>query len=49
MCQTLSSIFQQLWLTGNVIVDWNLANVQSIYKDWKENPDNYKSVSLTLV
>lgn len=44
-----SSIFQQLWLTGNVIVDWNLANVQSIYKDWKENPDNYKSVSLTLV
>lgn len=49
MFQALSIIFQQFWLTGNVAVDWKLANVLSIYKDWKEAPGNYRSGSLTLV
>ncbi|KFO07398.1 hypothetical protein N312_01840, partial [Balearica regulorum gibbericeps] len=43
-------IYQQSWLTGEVPVDWRLANVTHIYKKgWKEEPGNYKPVSLTSV
>ncbi|KAK4810354.1 hypothetical protein QYF61_019273 [Mycteria americana] len=45
-----SIIYQQSWLTGEVPVDWRLANVTPIYKKgWKEDPGNYRPVSLTLV
>ncbi|KAK4820377.1 hypothetical protein QYF61_025453 [Mycteria americana] len=40
----------QSWLTGEVPVDWRLANVMSMYmKGWKEDPGNYRPVSLTSV
>ncbi|KFQ20116.1 hypothetical protein N332_03632, partial [Mesitornis unicolor] len=46
----LSIIYQQSWLTGEVPVDWRLANVTPIYKrGWKEDPGNYRAVSLTSV
>ncbi|KAK4826152.1 hypothetical protein QYF61_005725 [Mycteria americana] len=38
------------WLTGEVPVDWRLANVMPIYKkDWKEDLGNCRPVSLTSV
>ncbi|KAK4820823.1 hypothetical protein QYF61_007217 [Mycteria americana] len=44
------SIIYQYWLTGEVPDDWRLANVTSIYKKGrKEDPGNYRPVSLTLV
>ncbi|GAB0179859.1 mitochondrial enolase superfamily member 1 [Grus japonensis] len=50
LTKPLSIIYQQSWLTGEVLVDWKLANVMSIYnKSWKEDPGNYRPVSLTLV
>ncbi|KAK4824609.1 LOW QUALITY PROTEIN: hypothetical protein QYF61_016878 [Mycteria americana] len=46
----LSIIYQQSWLTGEVPDDWRLANVTPIYKKgWKEDPGNYRPVSLTSV
>ncbi|GAB0209940.1 hypothetical protein GRJ2_003459700 [Grus japonensis] len=43
-------IYQQSWLTGEVPDDWRLANVTPIYKKgWKEDPGNYRPVSLTSV
>ncbi|KGL97655.1 RNA-directed DNA polymerase from mobile element jockey, partial [Charadrius vociferus] len=50
LTKTLSIICQQSWLTGEVPVDWRLANVTSIYKKGqKEDLGNYRPVSLTLV
>ncbi|GAB0175699.1 mitochondrial enolase superfamily member 1 [Grus japonensis] len=46
----LSSIYQQSSLTREIPVDWRLANVTSIYKKGrKEDPENYRPVSLTSV
>ncbi|PKU32120.1 rna-directed dna polymerase from mobile element hypothetical protein [Limosa lapponica baueri] len=45
-----SIIYHQSWQTGEVPVDWNLANVTPIYKKGqKEDLGNYKPVSLTSV
>jgi len=45
-----SIIYQQTCLTGEVPDDWRLANVMPIYKQgWKEEPGNYRPVSLTSV
>ena len=50
LTKPLSIIYQQSWLTGEVPVDWRLANVTPIYKKgWKEDPGNYRPVSLTSV
>ncbi|KAK4806242.1 LOW QUALITY PROTEIN: hypothetical protein QYF61_013386 [Mycteria americana] len=50
LTKTLSIIYQQSWLTGKVPADWRLANVTPIYKKGrKENPGNYRPVSLTSV
>ncbi|KFO08414.1 hypothetical protein N312_12968, partial [Balearica regulorum gibbericeps] len=50
LTKPLSIIYQQSWLTGEVPVDWRLANVTPIYKKReKEDPGNYRSVSLTSV
>ncbi|GAB0204867.1 mitochondrial enolase superfamily member 1 [Grus japonensis] len=50
LTKPLSIIYQQSWLTGEVPVDWRLASVTPIYKKgWKEDPGNYRPVSLTLV
>ncbi|PKU45874.1 rna-directed dna polymerase from mobile element hypothetical protein [Limosa lapponica baueri] len=50
LTKTLSSTYQQSWLTREVLVDWRLAKVMTIYKNgWKEDLGNYKPVSLTSV
>ncbi|KAK4806941.1 hypothetical protein QYF61_027308 [Mycteria americana] len=50
LTKPLSIIYQQSWLTGEVPADWRLANVTPIYKKGqKEDPGNYRPVSLTLV
>ncbi|GAB0182289.1 mitochondrial enolase superfamily member 1 [Grus japonensis] len=50
LTKPLSIIYQQSWLTGVVPVDWRLANVMPIYKKgWKEDPGNYRPVSLISV
>ncbi|PKU42732.1 rna-directed dna polymerase from mobile element jockey-like [Limosa lapponica baueri] len=46
----LSIIYVKSWLTGEVPMDWRVANVTPIYKKGKkEDPGNYKPVSLTLI
>ncbi|GAB0181569.1 mitochondrial enolase superfamily member 1 [Grus japonensis] len=45
LTKPLSIIYQQSWLTGEVPVDWTLANVMPIYKEGGSSG----SVSLTLV
>jgi len=50
LTKPLPIIYQQSCLTGEVPVDWRLANVTTIYKKgWKEEPGNCKPVSLTSV
>ncbi|KFV89305.1 hypothetical protein N327_11045, partial [Fulmarus glacialis] len=50
LTNVLSIIYHQSWLTGEVPVDRRLANVTPIYKKgWKEDPRNYRPVSLTSV
>ncbi|GAB0181547.1 mitochondrial enolase superfamily member 1 [Grus japonensis] len=50
LTKPLSIIYQQSCLTGEVPVDWKLANVTPIYKKgWKEDLGNYRSVSLISV
>ncbi|KFO07532.1 hypothetical protein N312_09137, partial [Balearica regulorum gibbericeps] len=50
LAKPLSIIHQQSWLTGEVPDNWRLANVTPIYKKgWKEDPGNYRPVSLTSV
>ncbi|PKU32523.1 hypothetical protein llap_17173 [Limosa lapponica baueri] len=45
-----SIIYQQLWLAGEVSVDWKLANVMAIYKkEWKKHLWNCRPVILTSV
>ncbi|GAB0202983.1 mitochondrial enolase superfamily member 1 [Grus japonensis] len=50
LTKPLSTIYQQSWLTREVLADWRLAKVTPIYmKGWRKDPGNYRSVSLTLV
>jgi len=50
LAKPLSNIYQQSWLTGEVPDDWRIDSVTPIYKKgWKEDPGNYRPVSLTLV
>ncbi|KFZ55402.1 hypothetical protein N321_01655, partial [Antrostomus carolinensis] len=50
LANPLSIIYQQSWLKGEVPEDWRLANETPIYKKgWKEDPGNYRPVSLTSV
>jgi len=50
LTKPLSIIYQQSWLTGEVPDNWRLASVTPIYtKGRKEDPGNYRPVSLTLV
>ena len=45
--QSLSIILWQSWLTGDVPVDWKLANVMPIFKNSrKDDPDSYRPISL---
>ncbi|GAB0186385.1 mitochondrial enolase superfamily member 1 [Grus japonensis] len=50
LTKPLSIIYQQSWLTGEVPVDWRLANVAPIYKKgWQEDLENCRPVSLTVL
>jgi len=50
MAKPLSIVYQQSWLTGEVPDDWRIASITPIYeKGWKEEPGNYRPVSLTSV
>ncbi|GAB0176455.1 mitochondrial enolase superfamily member 1 [Grus japonensis] len=50
IARPLSIIFQWSWESGEVPVDWKLANVVPIFKKGKkEDPGNYRPVSLTSV
>ncbi|PKU37509.1 hypothetical protein llap_12187 [Limosa lapponica baueri] len=50
LAEPLSIIYQQSWQTGEVPADWRLANVTPIHKKgWKDDPGNYRPVSLTSV
>ncbi|KAK4825724.1 hypothetical protein QYF61_002163 [Mycteria americana] len=50
LTKPLSIIYQQSWLTGEVPVDWRLANVTAIYKKGrKEDPGYYRLVSVASV
>jgi len=50
LAKPLSIIYQQSWLTGEVPGDCRIDIVTPIYKKgWKEDPGNYRPVSLTLV
>lgn len=48
LAKLLSIICQQSWLSGEVPINWQLTNVTAIFKKgWKEDPGNYRPVSLT--
>jgi len=48
--EPLSIIFERSWRTGEVSEDWRKANVTPIFKKGKkEDPGNYRSVSLTFI
>ena len=50
LTKPLSIIYQKSWLTGELPLDWRVAYVTPIYKKGrKENPGNYRLVSLTSV
>ncbi|GAB0183616.1 mitochondrial enolase superfamily member 1 [Grus japonensis] len=50
LTKPLSTIYQQSWLTRGLPVDWRLETVTPTHrKGWKEDPGNYRPVSLTLV
>ena len=50
LANPLSIIHQQSWLTGEVPDNWRLAHIRPIYnKGQKEDPENYRPVSLTSV
>jgi len=50
LVKPLSIICQQSWLKGEVPDDWRIASVTPIYKKgWKEDPGNYRPLSLTSV
>lgn len=46
----ISVIYQWYWESGKVPVTWKLTNIIADFKKGKkEDPNNYRSVSLTLV
>ncbi|GAB0208742.1 mitochondrial enolase superfamily member 1 [Grus japonensis] len=50
LTKSLSIIYQQSWLTGEIPVDWRLSIVTPIHKKGrKEDPGNYRPVRMTLV
>ena len=50
IARPLSVIYQWYWESGEVPVNWKLANViRNFKKGKKEDPSNYRPVSLTSV
>ncbi|KGL80459.1 RNA-directed DNA polymerase from mobile element jockey, partial [Tinamus guttatus] len=50
IAKPLSIIFERSWRMGEVPEDWKKANVMPVFKKGKkENPGNYRPVSLTSI
>jgi len=49
IAEPLSIIFERSWRTGEVPEDWRKANVTPVFKKGKEDPGNYRPVSLTSI
>ena len=49
IARPLSIISQWSWESGEVPIDWKLANIVPIFKSKKEDPSNHRPVSLTSV
>lgn len=50
LAKPLSTIYQQYWLTRELPSDWKLGDMMPAYeKGWKDDPSNYRSVTLTSV
>ncbi|PKU48587.1 rna-directed dna polymerase from mobile element jockey-like [Limosa lapponica baueri] len=50
LAKPLSIIYMKSWLTGEIPMDWRVANVTPIYKKGKkENTGNYRPVSLISI
>ena len=50
LAKPLSIIYHKSWLTGEVPDDWRITSIIPVCKKgWKEDPGNYRPVSLTSV
>ncbi|KFV15038.1 hypothetical protein N340_02774, partial [Tauraco erythrolophus] len=50
VARPLAIIFERSWQSGEVPTDWKRVNITSIFKKGtKDNPGNYRPVSLTSV
>ncbi|KAJ7423580.1 hypothetical protein WISP_33229 [Willisornis vidua] len=49
LAKSLSVIYQQSWLNGEVPAAWKLANVMPVYKKgWKDDPGNYRDFGMLV-
>lgn len=50
LSKSLSIVYQQSWISGEVIAELRLVNVAPMYKkSWKEDSRIYRPASVTLV